>query len=435
MTSGREIVALGDVTADCRYGYTASAVDESDGPKLLRITDFASGGRIDWPSVPHCEIDPGSIAKYQVEDGDVVVARTGPVGAALFIRNPPLAVFASYLVRFRFDLDRCHPRFMGFLLRSSQWVEYVEAARTGSVQPHLNATLMRRFEFALPSPEEQQHIAHILGALDDKIELNHKMNETLEAMARALFKSWFVDFDPVRAKAEGRDTGLPTHIAGLFPDSFEDSELGEIPEGWCVKQVEELAAVVGGSTPSTKEPSYWVGGTHSFATPKDLSQIATPVLLETERRITDAGVERVGSGLLPTGTVLLSSRAPIGYLAVAEVPVVVNQGFIAMRAKPKVSNLFLLLWAKTAHEEIRSRANGSTFLEISKSAFRPIPVVSPTDNVMRQFDGIARPVYARMVANACQSRVLVGVRNAILPQLISGELRVKDAERIVRAAA
>ena len=190
-----------------------------------------------------------------------------------------------------------------------------------------------RYRYDVPPLAEQRAIAHILGTLDDKIELNRRMNETLEAMARALFKSWFVDFDPVRAKAEGRDPGLPKPLADLFPDSFEDSELGEIPKGWEIKSIGDLADVVGGTTPSTKEPAFWEGGTHAWATPKDLSGLSVPVLLDTERRITDAGLSQIGSGLLPKGTVLLSSRAPIGYLAVAEIPVAINQGFIAMTPK------------------------------------------------------------------------------------------------------
>ncbi|EQD69943.1 restriction modification system DNA specificity domain-containing protein, partial [mine drainage metagenome] len=129
---------------------------------------------------------------------------------------------------------------------------------------------VEKYVISLPSLPEQHAIAHVLGTLDDKIELNRRMSETLEAMARALFKSWFVDFDPVRAKAEGRDSGLPKSIVDLFPTCLVDSELGGIPEGWEVKAIGELTDVLGGTTPNTKEPAYWVGGTHAWATPKDL---------------------------------------------------------------------------------------------------------------------------------------------------------------------
>jgi type I restriction enzyme S subunit len=291
----------------------------------------------------------------------------------------------------------------------------------------------------VPPPDEQRAIACILRTLDDKIELNRRMNETLEAIARALFKSWFVDFDPVRAKMEGRWSrgeflpGLPVHLYNLFPSAFQDSELGGIPQGWVVKAIGELADVVGGSTPSTKDTRYWNGGAHYWATPKDLSGLSVPVLLDTERCITDAGLSQISSGLLPKGTVLLSSRAPIGYLAVAEVSVAINQGFIAMKPKNDVSNIFLLLWARIAHEDIISRANGTTFLEISKANFRPITLVAPPTAVMKAFDAQVRPLYHRIVECARESRTLAALRDALLPKLISGEIRIKNAEKFVGA--
>jgi type I restriction enzyme, S subunit len=158
------------------------------------------------------------------------------------------------------------------------------------------------------------------------------------------------------------------------------------------------------------------------------------VLLDTERRITDAGLARVSSGLLPPGTVLLSSRAPIGYLAISEVPVAVNQGFIAMKPCKSVPNLFLLRWAENAHDEIVSHANGSTFLEISKASFRPIRVVAPPETVLAAFDRMARPFYESIVSNEHESRTLAAMRDALLPKLISGELRVKDAGRFIGKA-
>jgi type I restriction enzyme S subunit len=289
----------------------------------------------------------------------------------------------------------------------------------------------------LPPLPEQRAIAHILGTLDDKIELNRRMSQTLEAMARALFKAWFVDFEPVRAKLAGRWQrgqslpGLPAHLYHLFPDRLVDSELGEIPEGWEVKAINDLAEVVGGSTPRTERAEYWEGGTYHWVTPKDLSGLSLPVLLDTERKITDAGLAQISSGLLPKGTVLLSSRAPIGYLAIAEVPVAINQGFIAIKPRFGVSNLFLLRWAGAFHDEIVSRANGSTFLEISKSNFRQIRIVAPSSSVMDAFDRLSRSMYYKVVENECESRALAGLRDALLPKLIRGEMRVRDAERFL----
>jgi len=162
-----------------------------------------------------------------------------------------------------------------------------------------------------------------------------------------------------------------------------------------------------------------------------LSGLRVPVLLNTERRITDAGLAQISSGLLPAGTVLLSSRAPIGYLAIAEMPVAINQGFVAMKPRKGVSNLFLLHWAEAAYDVILSHANGSTFLEISKSSFRPIRVTAPPELVMSAFDRIAMPLYRRVVSNDRESRNLAALRDALLPKLISGELRLHETERIV----
>jgi type I restriction enzyme S subunit len=272
----------------------------------------------------------------------------------------------------------------------------------------------------------------MLSALDDRIELYRKLCGTLEELARAIFKSWFVDFDPVRAKAEGREPeGMEADTTALFPSTFEDSELGEIPSGWKTYPVGDLATVMGGSTPSTKEPECWDGGEYAWATPKDLSSLSMPILLSTAKKITSQGLARISSGLLDPGTVLLSSRAPIGYLAIAEIPTAINQGFIAMKAKDGVSNLFLLFWTKASHEAIVSRANGSTFLEISKSAFRPMPVIVPSPGIMASFDSVARPLYEAMVNNEKQSRTLVDLRDTLLPRLISGKLRVPEAEAML----
>ncbi len=342
------------------------------------------------------------------------------------------------------------PDFVPYLLlgNKTRLLSLVDSAGHGTGR--INSDTLLDLQVNVPPLTEQRAIACILGSLDDKIELNRRMNRTLEEMARAIFKSWFIDFDPVRAKAAVRRQHpkwsdeqvsraacpkLKPEIANLFPDTLEDSELDEIPRGWRVKTISDLAEIVGGSTPRTTEAAYWEGGTHAWATPKDLSKLSVPVLLETERRITDDGLAQISSGLLPVGTVLLSSRAPIGYLAIAEVPVAINQGFIAMKPRDGVSNLYLLFWARAAHEEIVSRANGSTFLEISKSSFRPIPLAAPPPEVFAAFEHLAKPLFARLVSNEHEFRTLAALRDALLPKLISGELRIPDAERIAGRCA
>jgi type I restriction enzyme S subunit len=378
--------------------------------------------------------------RCSIRRGDVFVTRTSETMdelgmSCVALCDIPDATFNGFTKRLRpKDSETVVPEYARYYFRALTFRQAVTAMSSLSTRASLNNDMLERLSVVLPPAEEQAAIGHILGTLDDKIELNRRMSETLEAMARALFKSWFVDFDPVRVKAEGRDPGLPQPLADLFPDSFEDSELGEIPRGWEVKAISDLAEVVGGSTPRTERTEYWVAGTHHWVTPKDLSGLSMPVLLDTERKITDAGLAQISSGLLPKGTVLLSSRAPIGYLAIAEVPVAVNQGFIAMKPRPGTSNLFLLRWASAAHDEIVSHANGSTFLEISKSSFRPIRIVAPSPPVMGAFDRVTRPMYLKVVEHERDSRTLAALRDALLPKLISGELRVDRAESFIGRA-
>lgn len=319
-------------------------------------------------------------------------------------------------------------RFAYYLLKNIDFGIY----NSGSAQPSLNRNFIYPIMIWVPPVSEQHAIAHILGSLDDKIELNRKMNQTLDAMARAIFKSWFVDFDPVRAKVEGRaPVGMDPETAALFPAEFEESELGPVPKGWLVRTIGHVVEIYGGGTPDTKNQLYWEGGTHPWATPKDLARLSVPVLLNTERRISDLGLAHISSPLLPLGTVLMSSRAPIGYLAVTEVPTAINQGFIAMVAKVGMSNLLVLNWVRHSLPEILSRANGSTFLEISKASFRPIPFVVPSSEVIAAFDLVVRPFYERLVSNERESATLQSIREALLPKLISGKVRVPGAEKLV----
>ena len=373
--------------------------------------------------------------KSRFRRGDILFGRLRPYFRKV-VRAPLDGICSTdiWVVRPRIGVDA---GFLFYLMASDLFIEPVVRASEGTKMPRAQWEYAASLEQPLPPLPEQRAIAHILGTLDDKIELNRRMSQTLEAMARALFKAWFVDFEPVRAKLESRWQagqslpGLPADLYDLFPNRLVDSELGEIPEGWEVKPVSDLAEVVGGSTPRTDRVEYWQGGIHHWVTPKDLSTLSLPVLLDTERKITDAGLSQISSGLLPKGTVLLSSRAPIGYLAIAEVPVAVNQGFIAMKPRPGISNLFLLRWASAAYEEIVSYANGSTFLEISKSSFKLIQVVLPSTSVMAAFDRMSRPMYHKVVENERQSHVLAALRDALLPKLISGEMRVRDAERFL----
>ena len=356
----------------------------------------------------------------------VVTGRYGTLGRIYFVREDFWPLNTTLYVR---DFKGNDPRFISYFLSAVDFFSYSDKAAV----PGLNRNHLHQARVCVPVDiTEQRAIAHILGTLDDKIELNRRRNQTLEAMARALFKDWFVDFGPVHAKMEAREPYLPADLWQRFPDRLDDE--GK-PEGWRRSMIGSEVTVCGGSTPSTKESTFWKGGKHHWATPKDLSALTFPVLLDTDRKITDAGIAKISSGLLPVGTVLLSSRAPIGYLAIAEVPTAINQGFIAMKCDGTLPNLFVLFWCRENMDLILGNANGSTFQEISKRNFRPILVIVPPEPILKVFRERTEPLYRHIVENERESTALAQLRDTLLPKLITGELRIKDVEKFMERVA
>jgi len=287
---------------------------------------------------------------------------------------------------------------------------------TGSAQPKLNQKSLNEIIIKLPSIDEQNYITAVLSSLDSKIKLNQQMNKTLETIGQAIFKRWFIDFE------FPNEEGKPYKSSG---GEMADSELGEIPKGWIINIIGDIVTVKGGATPSTKVPSYWEGGTINWCTPKDLSMISVPVLIDTDRKITKEGLATISSGLLPKGTLLLSSRAPIGYLAISSIPISINQGFIGILCDRNVSNFYMLGWIKQNLEIIKNMANGSTFQEINKSSFKQIPIVVPPKEIIQPFDVIMDQLYSKVLLNEKQSKILSEIRDSLLPKLMSGKIRVK----------
>lgn len=411
--------------------YRGKTPTKTDSGIPLVTAKIIKSGRIETPSEFIAEDDYDEWMRRGIpKGGDVVITTEAPLGEVAQLPNQKIAL-AQRVITLRGKQGVVDNTYLKYLLLSSEFQHDLESRATGTTVFGIKQSVLRKIELSFPDFGEQKAIANILGTLDEKIKLNRKSNETLEGIAKALFKSWFVDFDPVRAKAEGRPTGLPGEISELFPDSFEESELGEIPSGWTTDEIGNVVECVGGSTPSTKDPEYWDEGENHWATPKDLSDLSEPFLLDTTKKVTDLGVTKISSGVLPVGTVLLSSRAPVGYVAVARVPVSVNQGFIAMKPSGLLPTNFLLNWTLANVQQFKDRASGTTFAEISKKAFRPVPVLIPQSEVVTAFTETVDPLYEKVVLNMKQSASLTTLRDALLPRLISGELRVPDAEKML----
>ena len=407
MTSEWRETTWGDVIS-LEYGKRLRGYQDSDGP----IPVFGTNGQVGWTD------------KQLTGGPGIILGRKGAYRGIHYSKDPFYVIDTAYYVQPKSDLDI---RWLYYSMINCQ----LGAIDDGSPIPSTTRAAVYVRKFKIPDENTQTAISKILGDLDDKIDLLREMNRTLEEIARVVFRAWFVDFEPIRAKAAGAPSfrGMPQDLFDALPDSFETSEIGDIPSGWTVQPIGHLAECVGGSTPSTKNTEFWEGGVNAFCTPKEMSRLRSPVLWGTERYITDAGVDRISSGSLPVGTVLLSSRAPIGYVAITFTPVSVNQGIIAM--KPSIlSAEYLRFWLEFNMETIKSNADGTTFAEISKSKFRPILAIRPSDDLLSAFAANARPVFEKIASNESETSTLAALRDTLLVKLISGELEAPRLEAL-----
>jgi len=410
--------------------YKGTLVSEP-GPALLGLGSIEPGGgfRIgkyktyggDCPE--ELMLFPGDIyasLKGATKDGKMIgsVARVPPsVTTGRLTQDTVKLVFRNR--------DPVAETYLYWVLRTPQYRDYCAGHATGSAV----VALSRRdcLSYAVPPLTTQRRmVSAVLDTIEEKIELNRKINETLEAMARALFKSWFVDFDPVRAKAEGRDTGLPKHLADLFPDSFGDSELGEIPRGWDAATLYDLA---------TLNPESWSSETRPEVIEYvDLSNTKwgrIEVVTSYSKKDAPSRAQRV---LRSRDTILGTVRPGNGsYAQISADGLTGSTGFAALRPSKYQYSEFLYL-AATAPENIdrlAHLADGAAYPAVRPEVVAATQVVKPDDEVMRSFSCVASPMLSKVAANEAETGTLAALRETLLPKLISGELRLKDAERIL----
>jgi len=410
------------------FGSNLVSDDYTDsGIPVIRGQNMASGR---WVTGPFAFVSEGkaeSLRANWVYPGDIVFTQRGTLGQVALVPDGPWDryVVSQSQMKATIDRDIADPLFVYYYFTNPAEQQYIISNAIQTGVPHSNLGQLRAHPMRIPTLREQRAIARILGALDDKIEQNRRMAWALERLARAIFRAWFVNFEPVKAKAEGATffPSMPQPVFDALPTCFVDSDIGPVPAGWDVKAIGDVVTVKGGGTPSTKDAAYWEGGVHCWATPKDMSRLVHPVLLDTERRITDAGVDCISSGLLPVGTVLMSSRAPVGYLAIAGVPTAINQGFIAMVCDGPLPPVFVLNWAVNSMDTITAHASGTTFPEISKSSFRPLPIIQPSAEAVTAYHRTADALFALLTGSIRESERLAEIRDYLLPRLLSGSVR------------
>ena len=363
----------------------------------------------------------------------VLLSTRAPIGYLAIAANAITTNqgFRSLVVKPEYDHE-----FLYYWLSAN--VEELERHASGSTFKELSGTSLRQIRLRLPgNRNEQRAIAHILGTLDDKIELNRRMNETLEAMARALFKAWFVDFEPVRAKMEGRWKrgeslpGLPAHLYDLFPDRLVESELGEIPEGWRVFAFGDVAQQGKGTVNPGNSP--WEAFSHYSMPAFDSAQ--TPAI--------ELGAEiKSNKTPVPDGAVLVSKLNPhiprIWQVGKAGVNAVCSTEFIVWTPKAPANSAFLYCLASSAefNSAMRQLVTGTSnsHQRVKPGQLSDIRVFAASEAAICECSKLLLALIGQVLQNRQQSRSLAQLRDTLLPKLISGELRVPDAERIVGAA-
>lgn len=413
--------------------YTENASD----PRLLRGDNVAQGwlrwdGVKRWPRELLADLDA-----YWLQEGDVILAMDRPwIEAGLkyaVVQSADIpCVLVQRVARLR-GLKSIETAFLRYVIGSRSFTNHVLAVQTGTSIPHISPTQIKEFTFWLPPPDDQRAIAGILGALDEKIELNRRMNDTLEEIARALFKSWFIDFDPVRAKTAGRiPAGIDDAIAVLFPHVLSKDE---IPQGWQRAGLGSWADALSGGTPSKSQSSLWEGAI-PWISPKVMTQLHAD---EAEAHVAESAIGN-GTRLAPAGATLVMVRG-MGLhekvrISQARRAVTFNQDVKALVPRGIEPNLLLFALLHGQEEllgKVESSGHGTG--KLPTEILLGYQITMPPREVQSELTKIFDDFNNRIAVTREESRTLAALRDLLLPKLLSGELRIRDAEREVGKVA
>lgn len=425
---------LADLCASIDYGFTAAADFDASGPKFLRITDIV-GRSFSWCDVPRVDAKIENLQRYQLHHGDIVIARTGATtGESKLIQEPPEAVFASYLVRLKIRED-VSPQFVAYWLKSPQFRAYLHGVLGDkSAQPNASATTLTRAPITLPRDRKHQDaIADILGALDEKVDLNRRANNTLEALARAIFRDWFVEFGPTRAKTRGEAPYLTASLWDMFPAELDEFDQ---PRGWQAVRMGDLfklerglsykgAFLTSDGVPMINLGCFVAGGFFDETKLKPYSGE------HRERHVVAAGT------LLLANTDMTQNRAILGspYVVDEESESRFLYSHHVYAARPLSSDAgkwTRFFYYHLLEPEFRKRADGfatgTTVLFLPRESAEDCKFVCPSVGIRDAFMKLVAPLLRLQAANNRECRTLSQTRDLLLPKLMSGEIEINDAD-------
>ncbi len=338
---------------------------------------------------------------------DLVFTQRGTLGqVAIIPEGTPYTEFVISQSQMKATLDpeRADRDFYYYFFSSNEVVERILNLTSSSGVPHINLGTLKSFEVPTPKLIIQKRIAFVLAAYDDLIENNRRRIALLEEAVRLLYREWFVYF--------------------RFPGHEHVKMIDGLPASWQLKSFEDVCDTVGGGTPSTKVPEYWNNADVTWITPTDITRNNCLALLDGEKKISQAGLKKSSAKLVPPYTILMTSRASVGFFGLIDREVCTNQGFINIIPNEEIQRYYLLFNLLHRVEEIRSHASGSTYSEISKGKFRALPITIPTDNLLIDFDERVRPILNQARALKKQTEALAQARDLLLPRLMDGRLEV-----------
>jgi len=370
--------------------------------------------------------------RFTPEINDIVITRVGSYGISALVKDTHFCLGQNTAAL----KPRVNKRFFYFALNSPFVKAQIEYSTVGSTQKTLSLKAIGNLEIPRLGEKDEQLTATFLGSLDDKIELNRQMNTVLEGMARAVFVDWFVDFGPTRRKMAGEAD--PVKILGgaicpeaqaqktaaLFPDRLGQNGL---PEGWEEKPFSDLVHIIGGGTPKTKNAEYWNGDIPWFSV-VDTPSGSDTFVFGTQKQITQAGLENSSAKLIEAGTTIISARGTVGNLAIAGESMTFNQSCYALKGKNQIGKAFTYLGAQRLVQDFQRMAHGAVFSTITRSTFAGVEFAFPPGGLCDDFEELMLPLFAKIKANVEENQTLAEMRDLLLPKLMSGEIRLREAE-------
>lgn len=415
------LMTIGEISHKVTKGTTPTTLGgrfSDSGINFIKVESIAEGGRINHDKLAYIDNETHNLlSRSKLQQDDLLFTIAGTIGRVAHVTESILPANTNQAIAIiRPKKEIIDPQYLYYVLNDVTYLREANAGVVQSVQANFSLGLLANIRVPVPKIEVQRRIAHILGTLDNKIELNRRMNATLEAIARALFKSWFVDFDPVRAKAAGRPSGLPPALDALFPSRFVDSELGEIPEGWVAKKMRDVVTPLLGGTPSRNVSNYWEDGTIPWINSGEVNNFR--IITPTEK-ITQEGLENSSTKLIPPRTVVIAiTGATLGQVSLVEIETTFNQSIVAIPGTESVPSEYLYLWIKSKIDTITSSQTGGAQQHINKGNVSDSILLVPIPEVIGAFYRKSSQWFDLITTNEFEISQLASLRNTLLPKLI-----------------